>query len=156
MLRSQNRLRHRTVGGLDPRSGRLLPSQQLRQARTTKKQTRRRRAMLRRPRRVSISPPGQRPRQGRSFKSRLSPLFCQPQRRRLRHRRRRSRRSRKPRQQRPPPKRSRSPLLTKVRRPRTQSSMAAQVRLSLLPQPLRRKATAPETTSPLEPNNRFG
>ena len=28
MLRSQNRLRHRTVGGLDPRSGRLLPSQQ--------------------------------------------------------------------------------------------------------------------------------
>ena len=100
-LRSQNRLRRQTVDVQDPRSGRLPPSQQLRQARTTKIQTRRRLDPLRRPRRVSFSPLLQRPRQGHSFKSRLSTRFCQQQKQRPRHRRRLNRRSREPRQRRP-------------------------------------------------------
>ena len=61
------RPRRQTVDVQDPRSGRLPPSQQLRQARTTKIQTRRRLDPLRRPRRVSFSPLLQRPRQGHSF-----------------------------------------------------------------------------------------
>ena len=75
--RSQKRLRRQTVDVQDPRSGRLPPNQQLRQAHT--------RTRKRRPWRVSFSPPILRPRLGHSSKSRLSPRFCQQQRQRPRH-----------------------------------------------------------------------